>query len=134
MQTNEKTVPNVVGLKRADIAKAFAESGLRYNIIGSGEKVLNQVPKGGSSLGEGSTVALYTEADKTATVIVPDVRGRTATDANVILTNAGLNMKVFGASASGQGSAVVSSQSPEAGSEVDRGSAVSVEFSFSNVH
>ncbi len=134
LQTNEKTVPNVVGLKRADIAKAFAESGLRYNIIGSGEKVLNQVPKGGSSLGEGSTVALYTEADKTATVIVPDVRGRTATDANVILTNAGLNMKVFGASASGQGSAVVSSQSPEAGIEVDRGSAVSVEFSFSNVH
>lgn len=134
LQTNEKTVPNVEGLKREEIAKAFGESGLKYNIIGSGDRVLNQVPKGGSTLSEGSTVALYTEKDKTATVIVPDVKGRTATDANIILTNAGLNMKVFGASDTGQGAAVVSNQSPAAGTEVDRGSAVSVEFSFSNVH
>ena len=134
LNTPDKTVPNVVGLKREEIAKAFGESGLKYNIIGSGDTVLSQVPKGGSTLGEGSTVALYTEKDKTSMVVVPDVKGMTATQANVLLTNSGLNMKVFGASATDQGAAVVSSQSPEAGTEVSRGSAISVEFSFSNVH
>lgn len=134
MNSNNKTVPNVVGLKRDEVVKVFGESGLRYNIIGNGEKVLSQIPSGGTELAEGSTVALYTEKDKTATVIVPDVLGRTATDANIILTNAGLNMKVFGAEDTGQGTAVVSTQTPAAGTEVDRGTAVSVEFSFSNVH
>ena len=133
-QTLDKTVPNVVGLEKSAIPKAFAESGLKYNIIGSGKAVVSQVPKGGATLPEGSTVALYTEEDSQTEVTVPNVCSYTATDANILLTNAGLNMKVSGATDTGQGAAVVGSQSPEAGSRVKRGSVVTVEFKFANVH
>ena len=134
LNTNDKTVPNVEGLPKSEVAKAFNGSGLKYNFIGSGDKVVNQVPKGGSILPEGSTVAIYTEKDQHSEVVVPDVKGMTATQANVLLTNSGLNMKVSGASATDQGAATVGSQSPEAGTKVSRGSAVTVEFSFANVH
>lgn len=134
LATVDKTVPNVVGLKKSELASAFGESGLRYNIIGSGDTVLSQVPKGGSTLPEGSTVAVYTEDDSQTEVIVPDVCSMTATDANITLTNSGLNMKISGASDTGQGAAVVGSQSPAAGSRVKRGSIVTVEFTFANVH
>lgn len=130
----EKTVPNVEGLSINDLAKAFDGTGLKYNILGSGEKVVDQVPKGGSLLAPGSTVAVYTEKQEAQTVIVPNVKGMTAIEANTTLTNAGLNMKVTGASETGQGTEVIAIQSPEAGSEIKRGSAVSVEFKFSNVH
>lgn len=133
-QTLDKTVPNVVGLEKSAIPKVFAESGLKYNIIGSGKAVVSQVPKGGATLPEGSTVALYTEEDSQTEVTVPNVCSYTATDANILLTNAGLNMKVSGATDTGQGAAVVGSQSPEAGSRVKRGSVVTVEFKFANVH
>ena len=133
-QTLDKTVPNVVGLEKSAIPKAFAESGLKYNIIGSGKAVVSQVPKGGATLPEGSTVALYTEEDSQTEVTVPNVCSYTATDANILLTNAGLNMKVSGATDTGQGAAVVGSQLPEAGSRVKRGSVVTVEFKFANVH
>lgn len=133
-QTLDKTVPNVVGLEKSAIPKAFAESGLKYNIIGSGKAVVSQVPNGGATLPEGSTVALYTEEDSQTEVTVPNVCSYTATDANILLTNAGLNMKVSGATDTGQGAAVVGSQSPEAGSRVKRGSVVTVEFKFANVH
>lgn len=130
----DKPVPNVEGLAVSDLAKAFGGTGLKYNILGKGDTVVSQVPKGGATLAEGSTVAVYTEKVASDTVVVPDVKGMTATDANITLTNAGLNMKVAGAADTGQGSATVSVQTPEAGTELQRGSPVSVEFSFSNVH
>ncbi len=134
MLIRDKTVPNVEGLSVNELAKSFDGTGLKYNILGSGDKVINQVPKGGSTLPDGSTVAIYTEKEQSSMVVVPNVKGMTATNANVTLTNAGLNMKIVGATDSGQGNAVVSIQTPEAGTELQRGSPVSVEFSFSNVH
>ena len=131
---NDKEVPYVEGMEVSELAKAFDKTGLKYNIIGKGDKVISQVPKGGASMPEGATVALYTEKNNSSEVVVPDVRGMNAADANYTLTNAGLNMKITGASATGQGSAVVSAQTPSPGSKLQRGSPVSVEFSFSNVH
>ncbi len=130
----DKEVPYVQGLAISELAKAFDKTGLKYNILGQGTHVVSQVPTGGSTLPEGSTVAVYTEETKPDTVEVPDVRGRTASDANIILTNAGLNMKIVGASEAEQGSAVVSTQTPSPGTNLQRGSPVTVEFSFSNVH
>lgn len=130
----DKEVPFVEGLEVSELAKAFDKTGLKYNILGQGKTVVSQVPKGGSILPEGSTVAVYTESTISDMVEVPDVRGMTSNDANYTLTNAGLNMKVSGASATEQGSAVVSTQTPAAGTKLQRGSPVTVEFTFSNVH
>jgi len=130
----DKEVPYVEGLEVSELAKAFDKTGLKYNILGYGTHVVNQVPKGGSTLSEGSTVAVYTEETKPVNVMVPSVVGMTARDANYVLATVGLNMKVVGASANDEGAVTVAVQTPEAGAELPRGSAVSVEFSFSNVH
>ena len=130
----DKEVPYVVGLPITELGKAFDGTGLKYNILGSGSTVVSQVPVGGANLPDGSTVAVYTEATQDDRVEVPDVRGHTANDANYILTNAGLNMKVSGAAVTDQGTAVVSTQTPTPGTKLQRGSPVTVEFTFSNVH
>jgi len=130
----DKEVPYVVGLDVSELAVAFDKTGLKYNILGNGTTVLSQVPVGGSTLPDGSTVAVYTEETKSDTVEVPDVRGKPPGEANAIITNAGLNMKVTGAAVTDQGGAVVATQTPSPGTKLQRGSPVTVEFSFSNVH
>jgi stage V sporulation protein D (sporulation-specific penicillin-binding protein) len=88
----------------------------------------------GTALGDGGSVILYTEAIESDMVTVPDLNGYFASDANILLTNAGLNMKVKGGKVANY-RALVGTQSPEAGTEVPRGSVVSVEFNYtSNVH
>ncbi len=57
----DNSVPNVEGLSKSDAIAKFANTGLKYNIIGNGGKITSQIPKGGSTLPDGSTVVLYTE-------------------------------------------------------------------------
>lgn len=135
LATLENTVPNVEGMSKADAINKFSGGNLRYNIVGSGSTVVSQVPKGGSSLPDGSTVVLYTEEQGSTQVPVPNVVGMTASAANVALTNAGLNLKQVNENNSERGTATVNKQTPEAGTVVDKGSVVSVQFSYSdNVH
>ena len=66
---------------------------------------------------------------------MPNVIGMTASAANVALTNAGLNLKQVNENNSERGTATVNEQTPEAGTMVEKGSVVSVQFSYSdNVH
>lgn len=135
LATLENTVPNVEGMSKADAINKFSGSNLRYNIVGKGSTVVSQVPKGGSSLPDGSTVVLYTEEQGSTQVSVPNVIGMTASAANVALTNAGLNLKQVNENNSERGTATVNKQTPEAGTMVEKGSVVSVQFSYSdNVH
>ncbi len=134
LATIDNTVPNAVGAERSKISALFDGSGLKYSIIGNGDTVLSQIPKGGATLPEGSTVMLYTENENAEKVQVPNLIGMTASQANAALTNAGLNMRIYGSSEQSQNNAVVNKQEPEAGLEVSRGSVVSVQFSYSDVH
>lgn len=135
LATLENTVPNVEGMSKADAINKFSGSNLRYNIVGKGSTVVSQVPKGGSSLPDGSTVVLYTEEQGSTQVSVPNVIRMTASAANVALTNAGLNLKQVNENNSERGTATVNKQTPEAGTMVEKGSVVSVQFSYSdNVH
>lgn len=131
---NEKEVPSVVGMDISEIAKVFEDAGLKYSLWGQGATVISQVPTAGSMLADGSVVAVYTEETQSDTVEVPDVRGMSSIEANAAITNVGLNLKIEGAAVTEQGSAVVSTQSPTPGTKVKRGSPVTVEFAFSNVH
>lgn len=134
LATMDNTVPNVEGIERAKIAAAFDGSGFKYNIIGKGKTVISQIPKGGASLPEGSTVMLYTEDDKSEKVKVPNVVGMTASQANAALAEKGLNMKIYGNEELSKNNAVVNKQEPAAETDVTRGSVVSVQFSYSDVH
>lgn len=132
LATLENTVPNVEGMKKSDAIARFTGSGLKYNIIGSGSHVVSQIPKGGSNLPDGSTVVLYTEQEKTQQIEIPNLIGLSASEANVALSNAGLNIKEVNNNAGSKGTAKVNKQTPEAGTLVDRGTVVEVQFSYSD--
>ena len=64
---------------------------------------------------------------------MPNVVGRTASEANQALTNAGLIMKVTGATSTSSGNVHAISQSVPEGTQVEAGSVITVRFGDSSV-
>lgn len=128
-----KEIPNYVGLPVTH-ARAYAESrGLSVEIVGEGSSVSKQIPAAGSLYtGDVSRVVFYTEnSDRLQTVAVPDVVGKTATEANQSIINQGFNIKFEGVTdLIGSGNATVVAQYPAAGTETERGSVVRVELRY----
>lgn len=123
----EIKVVNVVGKTPHAAMTTLNQYGLNSTIIGSGDSVIKQIPEYGSTINRGGTVLLYTTEDSAQqTVTVPDLTGLTVTGANTRLTNMGLNIKII-APANSQ-NAVAYKQSAEAGSQVAKGSVITVEF------
>ncbi len=126
------TTPSLVGLY-GTIAEAEAELlGIEVEIVGprSG-RVRGQSPAAYTKMeGHNAKVILYTdyEAEKTM-VKVPDLSGRSAVSANEILANYGLNIRIAGTNnyMSGSG-AVAIAQSHAPGSEVEKGTVITVTF------
>ena len=66
--------------------------------VGDGDTVTDQTPAGGAIVPNNASIILYLGAEKPDTpCTVPNVVGKTAAEANKALTNAGLIMKVTGA-------------------------------------
>ena len=130
----DATVPNVVG-KTAEEAKAKLESvGFAYKTVGSGDTVTDQTPAGGAIVPNNAAVILYLGAEKSSELSTgPDLVGRTASEANQLLTNAGLTMKVTGATSTSSGNVHAISQSTPAGTQVEAGSVITVRFGDSSV-
>ena len=130
----DATVPNVVG-KTAEEAKAKLESvGFAYKTVGRGDTVTDQTPAGGAIIPNNATVILYLGAEKSSELCtVPNVVGRTASEANQALTNAGLIMKVTGATSTSSGNVHAISQSVPEGTQVEAGSVITVRFGDSSV-
>lgn len=127
-------VPTVENKKLADAKQQLENAGFKYLIMGEGETVLSQMPAVGTALGNNAIVILYTEKMEADMVTVPDLHGYFASDANQILVNNGLNMKVVGEESMGR-TVLVGTQDPPAGTEVVRGTVVSVEYNYTeNVH
>ncbi len=130
MQNADISIPEIVGLSRAEAQSRVNSEGFKINIIGDGATIVNQVPKSSARLPKGSTIIAYTTEGSESTVTVPDVSGTTVLQANQIITNHGLNMKISG---SGRGTAAAGDtfaikQDPAAGEVVSRGSVVYIEF------
>lgn len=124
------TVPNVSGKNKNEAKAEIEASGLKAEFKGSGNIVTEQVPKGYSKLAEGSKVVLYTEGSSSEkTVQIPNVVGCTASQANKGITDAGLNVRIKGLS-NASGAAMCSSQSPAAGTVVEPGTVVTLEFVY----
>ena len=86
---------------------------------------------GGAIVPNNASIVLYLGVEKpNAPSTVPNVVGKTPAEANKALTNAGLIMKVTGATSTGgsTGSVTAISQSAEAGTELAAGSVVTVRF------
>ncbi len=126
-ESADTTVPNVVNDSRADAQAKLEARGLSCRFVGNGETVTAQTPEGGAIVPAGATVVLYCGEEKPDTLCtVPSVLGKTAAQANKALTNAGLIMKVTGAS--NKGSVYAISQSLAEGTQVEAGTVVTVQF------
>lgn len=119
--------PNVTG-KSVDNAKAQLENaGLKYKVVGNGDKVINQNPSSASNVPAGGTVVLYTEKDMRNTTKVPDFIGMTVGEANRTAAENNINIEITGNSLTSS-SVVAYRQSVQKGKEVEIGSVVTVTF------
>ena len=122
-------VPDISGKTAAEAEKILKDAGFGIRIKGSGDTVTDQIPKAHTWLGAGSNIVAYMNDSKAErSVTVPKVIGESAAAAASILSSEGLNARIRGVP--GEGSAVCSSQSPEAGTIVEPGTVVTIDFKY----
>lgn len=116
------TVPEVRNKTITEAEKILEAAGFDVKISTSNNKnstvVVDQVPKPGVALSEGSIIMLYDQDTRTTTT-VPDLTGKSKYQATTELKNSNLNISI-------EGSGTVVSQDPPKGSIVDAGTVVKV--------
>lgn len=126
--TTKETVelPNYVGSSTYNVVTDLDAKDLNYKVVGTGNTITNQVPKGGAKVEKGSEIILYVEksTEDTGKVLVPNVEGKTYNDATKILTDSGFEV-VF----EGDTEGTVSSQNPKYGVSVEKGGEVKIKLS-----
>ena len=124
-------VPNLTGLTEADATTSLKKNNLSIRVVGDGDTVTGQIPAKGASIPGGSEVVVYMGAEvPTDQVQVPNVIGLSVEQAKKKLEAQDLYLKASGASEFGS-SVVAYDQSVEAGTSVDRGTAIEVRFTDS---
>ncbi|MCD7843490.1 MAG: PASTA domain-containing protein [Clostridiales bacterium] len=128
------SMPALAGLSESEAAEALEAKDLSYRVVGDGETVTDQCPASGSTLPSGSEVILYMgEEAPDDTVTVPDLTGMTVDQAKEALSELNLYMTATGSSSYYNSTTLAYSQSTAAGTEVERGSVITVNFADSAV-
>lgn len=124
-------VPDISGKTQEEAEKILEEAGFTLRMNGEGDLITDQIPKAYTKAASGSSIVAYTE-DTTAerSVTVPDVSGLSVAEARASLIGEGLNARIKGVSSTSAGIAVCASQSPEAGTIVEPGTVVTVDFKY----
>lgn len=123
------TVPDVIGMDEAEAGTLLAEKTITYRIVGTGSTVTDQLPAPGSQVPGNSQIILYMGAEKQQTTVeVPDFIGCSVADVNYLAANAGLYVQAKGTDRTDV-YVLAAYQDIEPGTEVDRGTTITVEFS-----
>ena len=126
------TMPDVTGRSVSEAAKRLKDETLDYQKLGGGSRVISQIPAAGRSVPGGATVLLYTDDTMpTDKVKVPQLYGKTAKEATELLTPLGLYLQPKGADSSAW-HVVATAQDLDPGTEVERGTTVTVLFTDTN--
>mgnify|MGYP000987952736 CR=1 FL=1 len=126
----DRSTPNVTNKKVSVAQTMLKNSDLKYQVVGSGETVIKQVPEKGESIPRYGTVVLYTEEGKLSqTTTIPDFKGMTMAQANVAAANHKINIQMSGLGTD-SGEAKASGQSVEAGKKVPLGTVVKISFVY----
>lgn len=114
-------LPNVVNKTVAEAKKLIEKAGFECEISGNSEDlVTEQTPKAGTKLLEGATVLLYTKGNDTkVSQTVPNLKGKTVSEAKAALKEKNLNIKI-------NGSGIVVSQDIAAKTSVEEGTVIGV--------
>jgi stage V sporulation protein D (sporulation-specific penicillin-binding protein) len=130
----DTTVPYVIGSSVEDAKSRVESRGFTCKVVGTGDTITDQTPAGGAVIPGKSTVILYAGAEKPNTMYtVPQLVGKTAAEANVAATNAGLLVRFSGATQTTSGNIRVLSQSLEAGQQVPAGTVITVQLGDANM-
>lgn len=123
------TVPDVIGMDETEAGELLAEKTIIYRVVGTGSVVTDQLPVAGSQVPGNSQIILYMGAEKQATrVEVPDFIGCSVADVNYLASNAGLYVQAKGTDRTDV-YVLAAYQDIDPGTEVDRGTTITVEFS-----
>lgn len=119
-------VPNLVNFDLATAEEKLTSVGLRYLVEGDGPLVTSQVPAANTFADSGSTVMLYTGgvSDNSAGITyitVPRLSGKRFAEVANLLSSLSLTL-------SAEGTGIAYSQSPQEGSVVPAGTAITVKF------
>ncbi len=122
-ENTEKTisVPDVTNKTVAEAQKKLSEVGLEYSTSASADDIVKeQVPPKGTSLTSGGIIKLYAEGnDDRVSQSVPDLKGVTFEQAQIMLKAKNLNI-------ASTGSGIVIAQDPQSGTQVDEGTVINV--------
>lgn len=123
-------MPDVVGKNAAAAQTLLKSMGLSCRFIGQGV-VTAQSPAAGVTLLKGGSVVLYAGGEDEKSVTVPMVEGKTLGEANKLLTDSGLNVRVHGWVATTDNvnvtrQAMVKTQKTPAGSTVQLGTVIEI--------
>lgn len=128
LATLDASVPSVIGMQTDAAIEDIKTKGLKYKIVGGEGAVEHQMPKNGTLIPQGGTVVLYTNGkEPSATITVPDVVGMTVAASAKMINNYGLNAKLVG-NESTKSTALIASQSPAAGTVVEAGTVVTLNY------
>ena len=123
------TVRDVIGMDETEAGELLAEKTITYRVVGTGSVVTDQLPVAGSQVPGNSQIILYMGAEKQATrVEVPDFIGCSVADVNYLASNAGLYVQAKGTDRTDV-YVLAAYQDIDPGTEVDRGTTITVEFS-----
>lgn len=134
IENEQIEVPNFINKSLTDVEKELKEMGINFEIVGNGEEVISQMPIAGTKIYKKSArVLIYTSKGEKTYTYIPNVVGKTAEEANFILTNSGLNIRINGATNFVFGnSAIVSYQYPLANTSVSKGTVVEIKIIFTD--
>ena len=123
--------PYYVGWSVSAATKYANDQGFEVEVVGGGSVVRDQSPATGIKVEKSrAKIIFYTESNASPEMVtVPDLIGKTAVAANETLANRDLNIRIQGTNnyLSGTG-AVAISQSHEPGTQVEKGTVITVTF------
>ncbi len=121
-----RVTPSLTGETVATARARAQELKLTLRVVGDGDQVVSQVPSAGQSIGENGVIVVYTENAEVKKVEVPSFAGMTASAVKQTALSLGLNVTLTGPyNASG---ATAVKQSIAAGTEIQAGTTVTVQF------
>lgn len=127
--TLDVAVPDFRTMSVENAKKNAASSGFKTKVVGNGEVVTEQLPRYGDRIPSEGVIILYTDnVAPSESVTVPNVINYSPAQANKVLVNAGLNVKMEGAYREDVDGSVAVKQIPAAGEKVRPGTVVEVEF------
>lgn len=127
MKQLSKYTPNIIGKSVDKATEELKQSSLNYFVIGEGDTVVRQSPTGAGTIPNGGTVFIYTDDTEKKMTAVPDFTGLTVTEAKDLARMNDLNLEISGNNMN-TSTVVAYRQSEEKGTEVEKGTVITVSF------